>query len=91
MKRKGVWNRLMTKRRFFTVLILRPSGRRFRKLHLSYGFVAAATALTLCLLGAGLFAPRLLVQISGQSLTLYRLVQKKTVSCVRSAVSSRVR
>jgi murein DD-endopeptidase MepM/ murein hydrolase activator NlpD len=66
----------MRRRRFFTVLILRPTGAKFRRLHLSYGFAAATTMLVVVLVAAGLVAPRLLFQVSSQSLTLEQLVEE---------------
>ena len=66
------------KRRFLTVLILRPTGARFRRLHLSYGFAAAASLLVVILLAAGLVAPRLLYQMTSQSLTMEQLSEENT-------------
>jgi len=59
--------------RFFTILIVRHAGQRFRKLRLSYPFVMAAVCLVLLLAASGLWAPRLLLQLRSQSIELDRL------------------
>jgi murein DD-endopeptidase MepM/ murein hydrolase activator NlpD len=61
------------KRRFFTVLVLRHSGPRFRKVRVSYAFVGTAALVALTLTLAGLYAPRLLVRVQERSVAIDRL------------------
>lgn len=67
------------KNRFFTVLVLRPSGPRMRKFRLSYAFAAAGTLLGVMLLAAGLLAPSLLFRVRSQTETLSRLESENRV------------
>jgi murein DD-endopeptidase MepM/ murein hydrolase activator NlpD len=62
--------------RFFTVLILRQAGQRFRKLRLSYPFAGVMAALVVVLAFSGLYAPRLMLRLRTQSLELDRLEQE---------------
>lgn len=66
----------MKRTRFITVLILRHAGPRLRRLRLSYPFAAALVLLLALVLLAGLYAPRLLVQLRGQSLAITQLEQE---------------
>ncbi len=59
--------------RFFTVLLLRHSRARFRRVQLSYTFAISMTLLAGLLLGAGLLAPGLYLDLQTQSVTLDRL------------------
>ena len=67
-----------TRNKFFTVLILRNrnSGARFRKLRLSYPFVAASAALLTLLLVGGLYAPRLMSRLQSQAIAVGQLEQE---------------
>ena len=51
----------IVRNRFFTVLIVRQAGRRFRKLRLSYPFVGLVAGIVLLVAATGLWAPRLLL------------------------------
>jgi murein DD-endopeptidase MepM/ murein hydrolase activator NlpD len=64
------------KNRFFTVLILRHAGRRFRKLRISYPFVVLIGTVLFALGATGLWAPRLLLQLRSQSVELDRIEQE---------------
>jgi murein DD-endopeptidase MepM/ murein hydrolase activator NlpD len=57
----------------YTVLILPHSRSRFRKLHVSRAFVLSTGAALFLLLGAGLYAPHLLLKLRTQSLQLEEL------------------
>ncbi len=61
------------KNRFFTILILRPAGARFRKLRFSYPFVSLIALVAVLLGAAGLYAPRLFVQLEGREVIVNRL------------------
>ena len=64
--------------KFFTVLILRSSGPRFRRLRMSYPFVSTAAALLLVLMVSGLYAPRLLARLETQTAVVDRLEQENS-------------
>jgi murein DD-endopeptidase MepM/ murein hydrolase activator NlpD len=64
------------KNRFLTVLVLRHAGPRLRKLRVSYPFVAVLVLLACALALTALYAPRLLLQVRSQSVTLERLEQE---------------
>ena len=68
------------KNKFFTVLILRNrnAGPRFRKLRMSYPFAATATALLVVLMISGLYAPRLLMRVESQAVTVNQLEQENS-------------
>lgn len=56
--------------RFFTVLIVRHSKARFRKLQLSYGFAAVVVLCLAVLAAAGLLAPGMLLELRTKELQL---------------------
>jgi murein DD-endopeptidase MepM/ murein hydrolase activator NlpD len=64
------------KNRFFTILIVRHAGGRFRKLRMSYPFVAVLALALVVLTATGLWAPRMLLQLRSQSVELDRLEQE---------------
>jgi murein DD-endopeptidase MepM/ murein hydrolase activator NlpD len=64
------------KSRFLTVLILRDAGPRLRKLRISYPFVAALVLLLAVFAVTTLYAPRLLLQVQTQSVSLEQLEQE---------------
>lgn len=59
--------------RFFTVLVLRHSRARFRRVQLSYTFAISVALLAGLLLAGGLLAPGLFLDLQTQSVTLDRL------------------
>ncbi|MCP3903755.1 MAG: M23 family metallopeptidase [Planctomycetes bacterium] len=65
-------------RPFYTVLILPHARSRFRKLHVSRGFVMTFATLGVVLLLAGLYAPQMLFRIRAQQDTIASLEQNNT-------------
>ncbi|HXV77903.1 MAG TPA: M23 family metallopeptidase [Candidatus Polarisedimenticolaceae bacterium] len=61
------------KARFYTILILPHARSRFRKLHLSRAFVATCAMIALGVVGAGLYAPHLLLQLRSTEAAAERL------------------
>jgi murein DD-endopeptidase MepM/ murein hydrolase activator NlpD len=64
--------------RFFTLLLVRHARPRFRKLRLSYAFVAAAAATGTLVLVAGLMAPGMFLELRERSVALDRLQHENT-------------
>lgn len=60
-------------RSFYTILVLPHSSSRFRKLHLSRGFVFCLALLLAAALLAGFYAPHLFFKVQAQSAALERL------------------
>jgi murein DD-endopeptidase MepM/ murein hydrolase activator NlpD len=67
------------KNKYFTLLILRHAGPRFRKLRLSYPFAVVAAAIVFVLGASGLYVPHLLSRVQEQAVTVDRLAQENTV------------
>jgi murein DD-endopeptidase MepM/ murein hydrolase activator NlpD len=72
-KTDSVRERAMMKRRYLTVLVVRHAGARFRQLRVSYPFVAIVLLAAAVLAAAGLYAPRLLLQVQDRELVVNRL------------------
>ena len=64
--------------RGFTILVLRHAGTRFRQIRLSYPFTAALVLGALIVGAAGLWAPKLLLELRTQELATDRLEQEYT-------------
>jgi len=60
-------------RSFYTILVLPHASSRFRKLHLSRGFVLCVVLLLAAVLAAGFYSPHLLFKMQAQNAELQRL------------------
>jgi murein DD-endopeptidase MepM/ murein hydrolase activator NlpD len=65
-----------SKGRFYTVLILPHARSRFRKLHVSRGFLTVVAGIAAVCLAAGLYAPHLLFQLRTKEASIQVLAQE---------------